>query len=484
MTRHNPFEPDLESKAADEVDEVDQILGEYLDRLNCGEEFDRQQILSEHPGLGQEVLRRLEVFIDLDSDADQESSLGTLGDYTLRRQIGRGGMGVVYEAWEGSMDRVVALKVLPPGVAADNKAFARFMREAKTAGQLHHPNVVGVYSTGVKEGTPWYSMEFVEGETLAQILGKIKAVEPEAKTVFGKKDRPAYFETLAETFADVADGLQHAHSKGVVHRDIKPSNLILDDGKHLRILDFGLAHLEGQESLTLSGDVVGTPLYMSPEQAKRRKIPIDHRTDIYSLGATLYEMLTSHPPFRGKDHQDTLSQIVERDPVEPRKLNPRVPSDLDTIVLKCLRKDAGDRYGTAEALGQDLRRFVRGDAIEASRQAPFERWVRAGRRHKRTLFVLGLCCVCLVTSAVFVRDRLRESSNRRQLQHDLMVRSGIVGLQLEMSSIQRGIFKYSALRANPRATTVGPLGRAREDFTRASSSRSPCASLIYSPVRA
>ena len=144
-------------------------------------------------------------------------------------------------------------------------------------------------------------MEFVEGETLAQILTRLKDVEPEAETVFGKKDRPGYFEKLAEAFADVADGLQHAHSKRVIHRDIKPSNLILDSEGRLRILDFGLALLEDQESLTLSGDVVGTPLYMSPEQARRRKIPIDHRTDIYSLGATRYEVITERPPFKGKE---------------------------------------------------------------------------------------------------------------------------------------------------------------------------------------
>jgi WD40 repeat protein len=311
-------------------------------------------------------------------------------------------MGVVYEAWQNSMDRQVALKVLPVGIAADTKACTRFMREAQTAGKLNHQNIVGVHSTGVEEGTPWYSMEYVEGETLSQILGKLKETDESAETPFGvPRDDVAYYSKLARCFADVADGLQHAHSKGVVHRDIKPSNLILEHEGRLRILDFGLARLEGEESLTLSGDFVGTPAYMSPEQAKRRKIPVDHRTDIYSLGATLYELLTHEQPFRGKDHNDTLSQIIERDPRPPRQLNSRVPADLETIVLKCLRKDTRDRYGTAEALGQDLRRFVRGDAVEAQAQSLWEKTARRLWRQRRLAVAVGaLLIVGLVALAV------------------------------------------------------------------------------------
>ena len=342
------------------------------------------------------LLEDLEAFVGFSLEEEGKEPLGTLGDYTLRRQIGRGGMGVVYEAWEGSMDRVVALKVLPVGIAADTKACTRFMREAQTAGKLNHPNVVGVYSTGVKEGTPWYSMEYVEGETLAQIFSKLKGTDAETETPFGPKDQGDYFIRLARAFADVTDGLQHAHSKGVVHRDVKPSNLILDSEGKLRILDFGLARLEGQESLTLSGDFVGTPLYTSPEQARRKKVPIDHRTDIYSLGATMYEALTGRPPLRGKDHADTLSQILEREPAAPRTLNPQAPRDLETIVSQCLRKDPRNRYGTAEALGQDLRRFGRGDPVEARAQSTVKLALRRAWRHRT--FVqrngLGLVHTC------------------------------------------------------------------------------------------
>jgi len=392
----------------------DEVLARCLDRLNAGESVDLEDLRKSYPEIAEELIQDLEVFQQVGVTSASGTPLGTLGDYTLRRQIGRGGMGVVYEAWENSMDRRVALKVLPPGIAADERAVGRFIREAQLAGRLNHPNVVSVYGMGVKEQTPYYAMEFVEGETLAQVLARNRDSDPETETPFGKKDDVAYFGNMARAFADVADGLQHAHSKGVIHRDVKPSNLILDREGRLRILDFGLAHLEGQESLTLSGDFVGTPLYMSPEQARRRKIPVDHRTDVYSLGVTMYEALCGRPPFRGKDHEDTLSQIIECDPVEPRKVNPRVPQDLHTIVLKCLQKDAGDRYGTAEALGQDLRRFVRGDAIEARPQGAWERAARRLRRARRKL-ALAAALLAFAGAAAFFAARERATERERSL---------------------------------------------------------------------
>ena len=351
--------------------EAQLLLEECIDRLITGDELDLETLVAEHPITGPEVVLQLRTFEGFEDELEAPP-LGALGDFTLRRQIGRGGMGVVYEAWQGSLDRQVALKVLPVGIAADNKSFVRFMREAKTAAQLNHPNVVRVHSVGLEENTPYYSMEYVEGETLGELIGRQNGGEPQEETPFGPRNDVRYAISLAEAFAAVADGLQHAHSRGVVHRDIKPSNLILDGDRQLRILDFGLARLEGQESLTVSGDLMGTVLYMSPEQAMAKRIPLDHRTDVYSLGATMYEMLTGEPPFRGKTQHDTLSQIIVRDPRSPRQLNSRVPVDLETMVLKCLRKDAGERYGTAEALSQDLRRYVRGEPIEARAPSMWE----------------------------------------------------------------------------------------------------------------
>ncbi len=423
---HNNSLPD-DLRTQPEEKEISDLVFHYIERLNDGEPFDEREILSSHPELGPSILTELRTYLEIGSNVEVEpqAPLGTLGDYTLRRQIGRGGMGVVYDAWQNSLDRQVALKVLPPGIAADSRSSARFLREAQIAAKLNHSQIVPIYASGIEGGTPWYAMEYIEGETLAQALPRIKDMEAEAETVFGKKDRPGYFEKLAEAFAEVAEGLQHAHAKGVIHRDIKPSNLILDSTGRLRILDFGLARLEGQKSLTISGDLVGTPLYMSPEQARQRKIQVDHRTDVYSVGATMYEMLAGRPPFRGKNHADTLCQIIERDAVEPRKLNPRVPKDLETIVLKCLRKDSGDRYGTAEALAQDLRRFVRGDPIEARPQSTLDVIVRRLWRQRvrialGVLILLLLLVTCSLIRTHFITAR-REAENayRKVLRHAL-----------------------------------------------------------------
>jgi serine/threonine protein kinase/thioredoxin-like negative regulator of GroEL len=411
-----------------DLDPIEEAVARYIDDLTAGKPIDRMQVLIENPGIGDAVIERLEEFISLWDDDQVRRPLGTLGDFTLRRQIGRGGMGVVYEAWEDSMERRVALKVLPAGVAADEHAFQRFLREARTAGKLSHPSIVPIFATGIKDQTPYYAMEYVEGETLAQILRRLKDGAPEAERPFGKKDDIRSYAVMAEAFAAVADGLQHAHSKGVIHRDIKPSNLILDRENRLRILDFGLAHLEGQESITASGDLLGTPLYMSPEQARRKRIPVDRRTDIYSLGATLYEMLAGSPPFRGKDHRDTLNQIIERDPAEPRSLNPRVPRDLETIVLKCLRKDPAERYGTAEALGQDLRRFVRGDPVEARRESRWERLSRRLRRNRAGLLAAACLSVLLGTLGWSVWQEGYARREAAHLRHDATVRDAAIDL--------------------------------------------------------
>ncbi len=384
LARPDDGRNDARDGAADDL--VEQVLADYIDRLNRGERLRPELIEAAFPTIAPTVIEHLRAFQGFSAnDPSTAPRLDTLGDYTLRRQIGRGGMGIVYEAWESSIGRPVALKVLPAGIAADSKAATRFLREAQAAGRLSHPNVVSVYAMGVNQGTPYYAMEYIDGETLARRIESKK----------GQKLEPADFYRLAEAFAGVADGLQHAHSKKVVHRDIKPSNLIFDADGRLRILDFGLARLEGEETLTVSGDFLGTPIYMSPEQASRKTIKVDYRTDIYSLGATLYEVVAGRPPFKGRDQQDTLSQIIDRDPTPPGKLSAELPRDLETIVLKCLRKDPADRYGTAEALAQDLRRFVRGDAIEARAQSRWERLVRRGLRHRIGLSVAAMMLVLL-----------------------------------------------------------------------------------------
>jgi hypothetical protein len=372
---------DREDRDAVDAGDFDDLVAGYVDRLLAGERLDPLEVLLAHPGTGHEVLERLETFVTAGEDSPPLHR--RLGDFTLIRELGRGGVGVVYEARQESMDRRVALKVLPAGVAADRAAFVRFLREAHTAGRLHHPAIVPVHSMGVESDTPYYAMELIEGATLAEVVAKRRQERrPNAAGVFATDVIDlAYFAGVAKAFAEVAAGLHHAHREGVVHRDIKPSNVIVDATGRLRILDFGLAYLEDLGTLTLTGEVVGTPLYMSPEQARREAITIDHRSDIYSLGATLYEVLTLAPPFRGKDRHETLRQIIERDPPPLRRREPRIPADLETIVLKCLRKTPDGRYGTAQALAQDLERFALGDAVEARPEAAWERVRRRLWRH-------------------------------------------------------------------------------------------------------
>ncbi|MBN1420190.1 MAG: protein kinase, partial [Planctomycetes bacterium] len=424
------------------------LVCEYMDRLIAGETIDGDRVLREHPDLGPSILRELRTFTEIGGDGEDSGeeprTLGTLGDFTLRRRLGSGGMGVVYAAWQNSLEREVALKVLPPGVAADARSSVRFLREAQIAARLSHPHIVPVYTTGIEGETPYYAMEYVEGETLAQAIARMRPRggssretaegDPTSAPLFGvPREDQEFFLRFARAFAGVADGLQHAHERSVIHRDIKPSNLIFDGEGRLRILDFGLARLEGHQSLTRSGGIAGTPLYMSPEQARACKIPIDHRTDIYSLGATMYEILAGRPPFKGKDPNDTLSQIIEREPLDPTALDPRIPRDLETIVLKCLRKEAGDRFGTAEALAQDLRRFVRGDPIEAR---PPGRLERAARRLRRNAWriagaaVLGLVLILGLALALVLLAQRREEAQARysDLLHEGMdaLQAGLV----------------------------------------------------------
>ncbi len=418
-------------------DPLAEILSRYIDRINSGEAIDERIVREENPEAADTILLEIETFRRMASSQGTEERAVRLGDYRIGRKLGRGGMGVVYEAWQGSMDRRVALKVLPAGVAADSRAVARFIREAQAAGRLHHPAIVPVYGIGVEAETPFYAMEFIEGETLAQVLARRRNQGREPGPPKGPLDTPSvdapYCFKVAAAFVDVAEGLQHAHQKGVVHRDLKPSNLILDAQGHLRVLDFGLARLEGQDSLTASGDFLGTLQYMSPEQALSRRITIDRRTDIYSLGATLYEVIALRPPFSGRDHQETLSRIIQDDPEPPRRRNALIPRDLETIVLKCLQKSPEDRYRTAEALAQDLRRFSRGDPVEAR---PYSRWETGARkawRNRRKILIAAIIAILVVASSVL---GLLNYSHRRArdlaLYEEVVVRSM---LRIEMSAL-------------------------------------------------
>jgi tetratricopeptide (TPR) repeat protein len=317
-------------------------------------------------------------------------------------------MGIVYEAHQISLERRVALKVLPTGLGLSDQAVQRFEREARAAAQLHHTNIVPVYSIGSEGGCHFYSMEMIEGPSLAQILEDVQREETRSlkeatlTRLFGGEDddsrqSPAglgapttsksdgstltreWFDLVARQLADVADALEHAHERGVIHRDVKPANLLLSPEGRLCVTDFGLARVIREPGMTSTGAFLGTPAYASPEQI--RGWGVDLRTDIYSLGVVLYEMLTLQRPFTGDSWEEVIHAILARDPVNPRRIHSRVPLDLETICLKAMEKEPDRRYRSAAELGGDLRLYLQRGLVTARRAGPIRRAIKLVRRH-------------------------------------------------------------------------------------------------------
>ena len=400
----------------------DALVYEVQARLGAGE----QVHLDDYADRGPEHVERLRKLLPtLQAMADLGHSLAgpdagfqaekedlgrvpnTLGDFRIIREVGRGGMGVVYEAEQVSLKRRVALKVLPFAAVLDQRQLGRFTREAEAAGALHHQNIVPVYSVGCERGVHYYAMQFVDGQTLGALVGELRqrsgldvSGEPTTGTTAsakplaerttrslpglattGSTTTPAFFGCVAQLGIQIAEALDHAHQQGVVHRDIKPSNLMVDAAGKPWITDFGLAHVEAGPSLTVSGDLLGTLRYMSPEQALAKRVVIDHRSDIYSLGVTLYELLTLRPVFSGRDRRELLRQIAFDEPRPPRKLNKAIPTDLETIILKAMAKNPAERYATAQELADDLRRFLDVKPIRARRPTVLQRMTKWARRH-------------------------------------------------------------------------------------------------------
>ncbi len=367
-----------------------------------------------------------------------------LGDYRLIREIARGGMGVVYEAEQISLNRRVALKILPFAAVLDQRQLKRFKTEAKAAASLDHPHIVNVYNVGNERGVHYYAMQYVEGHDVAELICQLRELSradspdtesagyelaqslasgefepPDATrrmslaeqctpTVAGPalqtQSRPSktrtddtppcpmfdtevsttrreYFRTVAALGIQAAEALQYAHARGVLHRDIKPSNLMINSDGRLLVTDFGLARVDGDVALTMTGDVMGTMRYMSPEQASGRNDVIDCRSDVYSLGATLYEMITLQPLYPGSDHQELLRKRAEEAPVPPREINKAIPVDLETVVLKAIAKEPEDRYATAGEFAADLQRFIDNEPVRARRPSPTTRIWKWFQRH-------------------------------------------------------------------------------------------------------
>jgi WD40 repeat protein/serine/threonine protein kinase len=436
---------------------VSQAVEEYLAALDAGRQPDRREFLARHADIAAALEKCLDGLDFIRSAAPQilspgqppsspEGELqpeGPLGDFRIVREVGRGGMGVVYEAVQISMGRRVALKVLPFAAVMDPRHLQRFKNEARAAGSLQHPHIVPVHFVGSERGVHYFAMQFIEGQTLAALIQQLRqAAVPEEKTTAysppdgaGKPDaatEPAarqstltasvspksrdYFRRVAEWGEQAAEALEHAHQTGIVHRDVKPGNLMIDTHGHLWVTDFGLAHVQqGEASLTMTGDLIGTLRYMSPEQALAKRVLIDHRTDVYSLGVTLYELLTLEPAFAGTDRQEVLRQIAFEEPKPPRRRNRAVPAELETIVLKSLEKNPADRYTTAKELAEDLRRFLDNKPIRARRPSLGQVVLKWARRHRTLVTVVAVALLAgTATSTYFAIDAVGQANAARE----------------------------------------------------------------------
>jgi WD40 repeat protein/serine/threonine protein kinase len=527
----------------------DELAEEFAARFRRGERPSLQEYIDRCPDLSDEIRELFPALVEVEQPEDdqQEPSgatepavplppLGQVGDYRVVREVGRGGMGIVYEAEQVSLGRRVALKVLPQHVSQDLTTLARFRREARSAAQLHHTNIVPVFEVGKDGEVSFYAMQFIQGQGLDLVIGELRrlkdraypadpdeelerlhqqippgstmaaasrswqasamahslltgrfvsvapssaeknstasatdrgdgdeteapptsdlapaAVSSESSSVVlpggsqlsaVESGRRTFFRSVAHIGRQVAAGLAYAHARGIVHRDIKPSNLLLDTQGVVWITDFGLAKAS-DDGLTQTGDILGTVRYMAPERFRGEG---DGRVDVYALGLTLYELLTLKPAFDSPDRLKLIEQIKEENPQRPRALEPRIPRDLETIVLKAIAKDPQDRYVSADALGEDLRRFLADEPIRARRVSLPVRLVHWGRRNKAVAglligVVVSLAVGFAVSTTQWVRaDRhaAREASLRSEIARDLYT-SDMLGVQLawEVGNVER-----------------------------------------------
>ena len=455
----------------------DQVLNEIGERLKHGESIDLEAYTSRIPQQADRLRKAvpgMRALVELGhaeavNRSDTHDTVGRIGDYQIVRELGRGGMGVVYEAEQISLGRRVALKVLPFATMLDDRQLQRFKNEARAAATLDHPNIVSVYGIGQERGVHFYAMQVIAGQSLAAIIDELRTMSHEVESGSGRvsqlsvaigagklsvatlgvdpteASRPAvpvtgnsaetvqavqgaistvqaddsanYFRTVARFGIEAAMALDHAHSQGVLHRDIKPANLMVDVGGKLFITDFGLARIQADAGMTMTGDLLGTIRYMSPEQALAKRVVVDHRSDIYSLGVTLYELLTLTPAFSGDDRQQLLHQIAFEDPTPPRSRNRAVPVELDTIVRKAIERNPADRYATSADLASDLQRYLDDQPIKARPTSLVGHVVKWSRRHRAIVWsaaaALLLSALVLAVSTLLLWNGYRRESNLR-----------------------------------------------------------------------
>lgn len=343
------------------------------------------------------------------------ASVRYMGDYELIEEIAAGGMGVVWKARQVKLSRVVAVKMIRGGVLAGVEEVQRFQAEAQAAANLKHPNIVGIHEVGEHEGQHYYSMDFIEGQTLADVC----------------HGKPMNAREAAELLRVVCDVVHFAHQRGVLHRDLKPHNLMIDSEGKPHVLDFGLAkRLDDDQGLTMSGAVLGSPSYMAPEQAQGRNNRVGPHTDVYALGAILYQMLTGRAPFLANSAAETMMQVVQREPAAPSKLNADLPRDLETICLKCLEKEPARRYATARELGEEITRFIKGEPVLAQPASMVRKTTTWLRQHPGWLAGAAALVVFELLCAVFWLWQENAFMRAQQLDPSLKREPGVLSREL------------------------------------------------------
>ncbi len=395
---------------ADE-EHLNELFGSFVEALSDGREVDLEQHLSDRPDLISAARELLAVAGEV--AVRKPVDVPRFKGYEILSEVGRGGMGKVYLARHHELGRTVALKTLPAQWSTGERAIKRFEREARAVARLKHPNIIPIYDVGEQDGCPYFTMEYVKGRTLTGVLEGLRGLGVGSKnlqvTHLGKERTPSkgetYLKGVVRYVLDIARALDHAHGEGVVHRDVKPSNILVRSDGTAMLFDFGLATLEESEVLTMTGEFVGTPHYVSPEQAAGRRASFS--TDIFSLGATLYELVTLERPFGGITTRDILQEVQERDPRPPSRLNRDVPRDLETICLTAMAKSPNRRYPSATSFAQDLERFLEGIPVHARSVGTIERtWRLACRRPAATLSIcLGALLLFGTPSALYLQGR-------------------------------------------------------------------------------
>lgn len=448
----NLNQPLTESNRADAGQQTEELLGrvavEFFEQRAGGKMPSVEDFARKYPQIAEHIRRTFPALELVGESTSHSVDLGIplgaanerLGDFRIVGELGRGGMGVVYEAEQLSIGRRVALKVLPFATLADPRALARFKNEVRAAATLDHPHIVTVHAVGEERGIHYFAMQLIRGQSLAEVIRDLRQMREERKpagasledsgtsrsnrsdaalretrtmanvpTSVPSETSEHFYRRVAELGEQAASALHVAHEQGVIHRDIKPANLMLDTTGKVYVTDFGLARIESDAGVTMTGDLIGTLRYMAPEQALAKRITVDHRADVYALGATLYEFATLRPIFDGVNREQLLRQVAFEQPTAPSKVARDIPRDLETIIRKSLSKDPEDRYDTAADLALDLRRWLSDKPILGKRPNSLQmarRWIR-----RNPTLVIGSLLGLLVLAGALLMGIARANAN-------------------------------------------------------------------------